>query len=137
MDGKFTVYFEDPFWVGVVEINDEGKIKIGKVIFGSEPSGADIYNFTKNEFHKIKFNETQTVDEKIIKNKINPKRMIKLARKEQEKKGIGTKSQLAIKKIQENKKNEITKTKKEKKIEAMEKKYQLKQMKKKKKKKGH
>jgi accessory colonization factor AcfC len=137
MEGKFTVYFEDPFWVGILEVVDNEKHKIGKVIFGSEPSAADIYEFTKNDYSKMKLNEIKIEDQEEIIKQINPKRMIKLAKKQQERIGIGTKSQLALKKIQENIKNEKKKVNKEKKIELEEKIFLIKQMKKKKKKKGH
>jgi len=114
MEVKFTVFFEDPFWIGILEIIDNEKYKIGKVIFGSEPSAAEIYEFTKNDYSKIKLNEIKIEDQEEITKQINPKRMIKLAKKQQEKIGIGTKSQLALKVIQENIKNEKKKVNKEK-----------------------
>jgi len=35
--GRLTVYFEDPFWVGVFERIENGKISAAKVTFGAEP----------------------------------------------------------------------------------------------------
>lgn len=35
--GKLTVYFENPFWVGVFERIENGKLSVCKVTFGSEP----------------------------------------------------------------------------------------------------
>ena len=34
---KLTVYFEEPFWIGVFEQICDGKLSVGKVIFGAEP----------------------------------------------------------------------------------------------------
>lgn len=34
--GKLTVFFEDPFWVGVFERIEDGKLSAAKVTFGSE-----------------------------------------------------------------------------------------------------
>ena len=41
--GKLTVYFEEPFWVGVFERIEDGKLSVAKVIFGAEPK-AGIYS---------------------------------------------------------------------------------------------
>ena len=35
--GRLTVYFEDPFWVGVFERIENGKLSACKVTFGAEP----------------------------------------------------------------------------------------------------
>ena len=34
--GKLTVYFEEPFWVGVFERIEDGKLSVAKVTFGAE-----------------------------------------------------------------------------------------------------
>ena len=34
---KLTVYFEEPFWVGVFERMENGKLSVCKVTFGAEP----------------------------------------------------------------------------------------------------
>ena len=43
MEGKLTVYFEDPFWVGVFERVEEGKLSVCKVTFGAEPKDYFIF----------------------------------------------------------------------------------------------
>lgn len=40
--GSLTVYYEGPFWVGVFERTEDGKLYIAKVVFGSEPSDKEI-----------------------------------------------------------------------------------------------
>ena len=42
MVGKLTVYFEDPFWVGIFERIDGGKLSVAKVTFGAEPKDYEI-----------------------------------------------------------------------------------------------
>ena len=45
--GKLTVYFEEPFWVGIFEHIEDGKLSVAKVTFGVEPKdyeGAGIYS---------------------------------------------------------------------------------------------
>lgn len=34
---KLTVYFEDPFWVGVFERTQNGTLSVCKITFGAEP----------------------------------------------------------------------------------------------------
>jgi Protein of unknown function (DUF2992) len=35
---QFTVFFEDPFWVGLIEESSNGELRIGRVVFGAERS---------------------------------------------------------------------------------------------------
>ena len=41
-NGKLTVYFEEPFWVGVFERIEDGKLSVAKVIFGAEPKDYEV-----------------------------------------------------------------------------------------------
>ena len=45
MKASLTVYFEDPFWIGVFERIDEGKLSACKVTFGAEPRDYDVLEF--------------------------------------------------------------------------------------------
>ena len=45
--GKLTVYFEEPFWVGVFERIEDGKLSVAKVTFWCRTKGlrsAGIYS---------------------------------------------------------------------------------------------
>ena len=35
VNGKLTVFFEEPFWVGIFERIEDGKLSVAKVTFGS------------------------------------------------------------------------------------------------------
>ena len=37
VNGRLTVYFEEPFWVGIFEHIEDGKLSVAKVTFGVEP----------------------------------------------------------------------------------------------------
>ena len=41
--GSFTVFFEDPFWVGVYEREEPGGLTACRVVFGAEPKDGEIY----------------------------------------------------------------------------------------------
>ena len=45
VSGKLTVFFEEPFWVGVFECVSDGKLSVCKVTFGAEPKDYEIYDF--------------------------------------------------------------------------------------------
>ena len=47
---KLTVYFAEPFWVGVFERICDGKLSVAKVTFGAEPKDYDIQEFVLNSF---------------------------------------------------------------------------------------
>lgn len=42
VSGRLTVFFEEPFWVGVFERISECKLSVCKVTFGSEPKDYDM-----------------------------------------------------------------------------------------------
>ena len=46
VSGKLTVFFEEPFWVGVFERVSDRKLSVCKVTFGAEPKDYEVYDFT-------------------------------------------------------------------------------------------
>ena len=45
VSGTLTVFFEEPFWVGVFERVSGGKLSVCKVTFGAEPKDYETYDF--------------------------------------------------------------------------------------------
>jgi hypothetical protein len=67
------VFFEDPFWVGVFSISSDNNSRYCRVVFGKEPTDAEIYAFLQKEFNGLKFSQAeQVITEKSIDG--NPKR---------------------------------------------------------------
>lgn len=133
---QLTVYFEDPFWVGIFERIINGKIEVAKVTYGAEPKDYDVYYSYLKHFKDLSFSTAYNVEKESLK-KINPKRMQRNINKNLQNKGIGTKSQEILKKQHED---NVAKRKANKKIRKEEKaalKFKLKQEKKLKKHKGH
>lgn len=134
---KLFVYFEDPFWVGIFEKREEDQLSVCKVTFGPEPKDYEVLEFVQNHLYQLRFSPAITTDTPITKaEQKNPKRMQRDARKEIAK-GIGTKSQQALKAQHEQSKEIRSKRRKEEKEEELQLKFELKQQKKKEKKKGH
>ncbi len=44
VSGKLTVFFEEPFWVGVFERIENGRLFAAKVTFGAEPKELECWN---------------------------------------------------------------------------------------------
>ncbi len=102
--GKLTVFFEEPFWVGVFERYEDGKLSVVKVTFGGEPKDYDVYRFILEHYYGLQFSPAVVAVAKEAKK--NPKRTKRDARKQMQKIGIGTKSQQALKLQQEQNKQQ-------------------------------
>lgn len=133
--GKLTVFFEEPFWVGVFERYEDGKLSVAKVTFGSEPKDYEVYQFILEHYHSLQFSPAVAA---VVKGtKKNPKRMQRDVRKQMRENGIGTKSQQALKLQQEQNKRERKVKSREQKLVEAERMFELKQRKKKEKHRGH
>lgn len=133
---KLTVYFEDPFWVGVFERCEEDNLFATKVFFGSEPKDYEIYEFVLSKFQSVHFSNSVKL-ENVTEKRINPKRMQKKLKKEIQCNGVGTKSQQALKLKQESRKIEKKIISKSNADRLENEKFVKRQLKKKEKKKGH
>ena len=102
--GKLTVFFEEPFWVGVFERVSDGKLSACKVTFGAEPKDYEIYDFVLKNYYRLRFSPAVETDVKEAGR--NPKRVQREVRKQIQNTGIGTKSQQALKLQQEQLKTE-------------------------------
>ena len=133
--GKLTVYFEEPFWVGIFEHIEDGKLSVAKVTFGAEPKDYEVQEYIQKCYFSLKFSPAVETVVKDIKR--NPKRMQREAKKQTMETGIGTKSQQALK-LQQEQNNQVRKERNRKKKEAEEQRmFELKQQKKREKHKGH
>ena len=135
VSGKLTVYFEDPFWVGVFERIEDGKLSVAKVTFGAEPKDYEVQEYIQKYYFSLKFGPAVETIVKDIKR--NPKRMQRETRKQTIEIGIGTKSQQALKLQQEQNKQERKERSRKKKEAEEQRMFELKQQKKREKHKGH
>lgn len=102
--GKLTVYFENPFWIGVFERTEKGKLSVAKITFGAEPKDQEVYGFILKYYYSLKFSPSVTTAVK--EKKRNPKRIQREIKRQLHNTGIGTKSQQALKIQQEQNKYE-------------------------------
>ena len=133
--GKLTVFFEDPFWIGVFEKISEGKLSVCKVTFGAEPKDYEVYDFILKHYYSLKFSPAVATEVKQIAD--NPKRKLRNAKKQLQNTGIGTKSQQALQAQREELKTERRQISKEQKEAEEQRRFDLKQQKRKEKHRGH
>lgn len=132
---RLTVYFEDPFWIGVFECIENKKLSVCKLTFGAEPKDYEIQAFIIKNYYSLRFSEAVTTF--VREAKTNPKKMQREAKKQLQNTGIGTKSQEALKLQYEKNKQERKARSKEQKEAEEQRLYELKQHKKLEKHKGH
>lgn len=132
---KLTVFFEDPFWVGVFEQSLDGQMQVAKVTFGTEPSDQMVLQWILRQFHLLVFSPAVAI--KARPKAMRFKRRMRLARQESQAKGVGTKAMQAISKQHEARKNQQTALARQEHLRKAAKKYALKQQKRKEKHRGH
>ena len=132
---SLTVFFEDPFWVGVFERIDDGKLSVCKVTFGAEPKDYDVWEFILQNYDRMVFSPAVETETKQTAD--NPKRRLRNARKQTERSGIGTKSQQALQLQREELKTEHRQISREQRDAEAQHRFEMKQLKKKEKRRGH
>jgi len=135
ISGKLTIYFEDPFWVGIFERIENRKLSVAKVTFGAEPKDYEVLEFINRNYYHLQF--SPAVETVVKDTKKNPKRAQRDAKKQTLETGIGTKSQQALKLQQEQNKQERKVRSREQRDAESQRLFELKQMKKREKHKGH
>ena len=122
--GKLTVFFEDPFWVGIFERIESGRLSVCRVVFGAEPKDYEVWEFVLANYHQLRF--SPSVDVAPRKEAVNPKRIQREARK-QIAVGIGTKSQQALQLLREESKQERKEVTRQQREAEKQRQYDLKQ----------
>ncbi|MEV7012206.1 YjdF family protein [Streptosporangium sp. NPDC051022] len=85
---SLSVYFEGPFWVGVLELVEDDEIRATRFVLGSEPTDPELYEFLMRHGSALL---EQTANARAVpagtraagaEGKVNPKRAAKLAARE-------------------------------------------------------
>ena len=100
VETKLTIYFEEPFWVGVFEELDGDKLSVCRMVFGAEPTDAEIYDFILKHYYHLRF--SAPVKAGIKQKADNPKRRQRNARKQLENTGIGGSSSSNSRSVEKN-----------------------------------
>jgi hypothetical protein len=131
-----TVFFEDPFWVGVYERQSDNRLQVCKVTFGAEPKDYEVYEFFLLHWNELIFSPPVDADA-YTDVKLNPKRMQRAIKKQLSAQGVGTKSQQALKLQHEEGKVARKKASREQREAEQQRQFELRQQKRKDKHRGH
>lgn len=125
-----TVFFEEPFWVGVWERSGNNSYSAAKVTFGAEPSDREILEFLLDSYRTLVFSKPHADRERrfVVP---NPKRAQRAAARAVLSAGVGTKAQQALKEQYEAGKQEHKQVSRTERLAEEERKFQLRQEKKK------
>ena len=136
MRSQCTILFEEPFWIGIFEIWEDGAYYVCRIVFGKEPKSSEIYEWMLAYYAKLHFKQANLEEETLIK-KVSPKKLKKQIIRQVSGKYQGTKAQQALKSMHEETKEIRRKRSRAEKEAALERKFELRQEKKKQKKRGH
>lgn len=103
---KLTICFENPFWVGLVETEDNGSFRVARHVFGSEPTDPQVLAFIHASWNTLRFTQDIQI-EKRGGRKMNHKRLQRAIEKEIAAHARrGTKAQQALAEQRETNKEE-------------------------------
>ena len=104
------------------------------MVFGSQPKDYEVYEFVLQQYRHLRFSKDEAVEVK--REKTNPKRVQREARKQSRQIGISSKSQMALQQQREEMKLERRVESKQQRELEKKRKFQLKQEKRKQKHRG-
>lgn len=137
MRTAFTVYFEGPFWVGVLESEDEDSLVVARHVFGAEPGNAELLDFMLNRFHRMPRHETAALRNAEGRDRPrNPKRILRDARRDAAR-PPATKAQAALSAAREARKSGAKDLRREAREEGAARRFLLHAAKRKEKHRGH
>ncbi|MWC30229.1 YjdF family protein [Paenibacillus sp. MMS18-CY102] len=135
---KLTVYHDGQYWVGVLEVQEQGKLKAARYIFGTEPQDEEILQFVRHEMWDLASGLSQEVAVKLSEaKKVSPKRLARQAAAELRGKGVSSYAQDALQLEYEKRKREKQAHSKQQQEAALARKRELKVLKAKEKHRGH
>ena len=101
---RLTVFFEAPFWVGVFERFEGGRLSVCKITFSAEPKDCDVLSYVLKNYARLRFGPA--VAAAVRPDAANPKRMQREIRRTASGCGVGTKAQQALQLLREKQKLE-------------------------------
>ena len=135
INGQLTVFFEDPFWVGLFERVSNGKRSVCKVTFGAEPKDQEVWAFVLKHYCTLQFGPA--IEAEVRQTADNPKRRQRAIKKQLQSFGVGTKAQQALQLQRKARKTERRQLDKERQDTEHDRRFALKREKRKAKHKGH
>ncbi len=135
-EATLTVYFDDPFWVGVLTRREGHTMTAARIVFGAEPKDYEVYERLLRCYGTLRFGGKVAVDSNAAV-RMNPKRMQREASRLMENTGAGTKAQQALAQAREETKRTRLAVSREAREAEEQRKFDLRQAKRREKHRGH
>lgn len=133
---RLTILFDDPFWIGLYEREDDTEYSVCRIVFGAEPRDQEVYAYLLEHWRTLRFSPPRPGTEYLPPPK-SPKRRQREARQATRTGTIGTKAQQALKLQQEQgKQARLARTRQQREAEEARE-FQLRQKRRKEKHRGH
>ncbi len=87
--GSLQVFFEEPFYVGLFEKREAGRLRVCKITFGPEPTDAQVLAYVQQQYGQLLFSAPIKGEKPAAGEKNHKRRQTAQA-------GIGTRSQQAL-----------------------------------------
>jgi hypothetical protein len=94
---QLTIFFDSPFWVGVLEEEHAGTLYAARQVFGAEPSDQQVYEFVLHDLAALRAQMVAgvTVADRPAR-RINPKRLQREIRHDLAREGVSSKAHEAM-----------------------------------------
>lgn len=134
---QLTVFYENPFWVGVLERQEDTGFSVCRTVFGAEPRDREVLEFLMTNLRSLRFSDPVPDVPDGNEPSKSPKRVQREAREALQRTPLSTKSQDALRTAMEQKKKVRMQVSKVERDAERERRYALKHGKRKEKKAGH
>lgn len=132
---SFTVLFQPPFWVGIAERWEADGYRAARVVFGAQPTDAQLLQWLQLHWHELKFSPAEQEERPQVLPR-SPKRLQREAQAATQNAGMGTKAQQALSRQREQEKTARQDRHRQARCQAAEQKFLLRQQKKREKRRG-
>jgi hypothetical protein len=136
MEGKLTVYFDPPFWVGIFEKIENNHCQAARQVFGSEPTEPELIKFALENYNTLRFSQPALINPEQNKS-ANYKRRMREIRGQMLAPEKSTKAQQIIRKEYETNSNFRKNENRHNRFEEQRQKYRLRKVKQAEKHRGH
>ena len=135
-EATLTVYFDEPFWVGVLTRREGDRLAAARIVFGAEPRDDEVYALLLRDYFTLRPGGDAQAP-RHLSARMNPKRMQRAVSRMVEARGAGTKAQQALKQAHEADKAERRTLSRQERDAQAQRKFELRQQKRLEKHRGH
>ncbi|HEX7555131.1 MAG TPA: YjdF family protein [Leptolinea sp.] len=136
MEGKLTVLFDPPYWVGIFEKIENDQIQAARFVFGAEPTEPQLLKFALKEYTSLQFSPPVPIGQ-VKYHPVNFKRKMREIRAQMETQPRSTHAQEVLQQELENRAVIRKKNSKEDRIQLEDRKFKLRKDRKAEKHRGH